>query len=73
MEYSSIQNNILSGVPKNGSVFNQQYNKRLSEILHAFAEGFPNLGPVRMNPGPGASVTSRSHDDLLSRGKFIVI
>ena len=22
---------------------------------------------------PGASVTSRSHDDLLSRGKFIVI
>ena len=36
-----------------------------------------NLGPVHMNPGselprgndcPGASVTSRSHDDLLSRG-----
>ena len=38
MEYSSIQNNILLGVPKNGSAFDQQYNKRLSEILPDFAE-----------------------------------
>ena len=36
---------------------------------------FEYLGPVHMKPGqgndcPGASVTSRSHDDLLSRDNF---